>query len=130
MSIDDIKEKAEKLNGDAVDKVIHAEEKFEAKRSTLDKTKKFFKQLGLLFELIKDWGSGRYQDIPWTTIAAIAFAILYFINPYDAIPDFIPGVGYLDDAGVISLVLLGFANDVKNYINWKGLDQEEYFNGD
>ena len=35
----------------------------------------------------------------------LAAGILYVITPFDAIPDFIPFVGYADDLGLIALVL-------------------------
>ncbi|MCX7934393.1 MAG: DUF1232 domain-containing protein [Planctomycetota bacterium] len=44
--------------------------------------------------------------------AIIVGALLYFISPFDIVPDFLPGVGYFDDIGVIALV----ANQVKNAI--------------
>ena len=37
--------------------------------------------------------------------AVVAGALGYFICPLDAIPDFIPGLGYLDDAAAMALVL-------------------------
>lgn len=44
-------------------------------------------------------------DTPVRAKATIAGALLYFIVPIDAIPDFFLGGGYLDDAGVIALAL-------------------------
>jgi uncharacterized membrane protein YkvA (DUF1232 family) len=126
MDINDIKEKAQELNGKAVSGVIDAEDRFEAKRARLDPLKKFFKRLGLFFELIKDWWSGHYREVPWSKITMIAFAILYFLNPYDAILDFIPGIGYVDDATVVSLVLMACAEDFRKYIDWKRLE-DGYF---
>jgi uncharacterized membrane protein YkvA (DUF1232 family) len=38
-------------------------------------------------------------------IVLIVAALLYLITPIDAIPDFIPVVGWLDDVAVASLVL-------------------------
>jgi uncharacterized membrane protein YkvA (DUF1232 family) len=35
----------------------------------------------------------------------IASALLYFINPFDVIPDFSPGLGYLDDLFVLIFCL-------------------------
>lgn len=32
-------------------------------------------------------------------------ALLYFINPFDIVPDALPGIGYIDDIGVMSLVI-------------------------
>ncbi len=37
--------------------------------------------------------------LPWL------IALLYFINPYDLVPDFIVGPGWLDDAAVFGLAL-------------------------
>jgi uncharacterized membrane protein YkvA (DUF1232 family) len=32
-------------------------------------------------------------------------AILYFINPFDIVPDALPGIGYIDDIGVMSIAV-------------------------
>jgi uncharacterized membrane protein YkvA (DUF1232 family) len=43
----------------------------------------------------------RDPKTPFWVKASIAGALLYFISPIDAIPDFIPVVGYADDAAVV-----------------------------
>lgn len=40
-------------------------------------------------------------DCPLWAKSAIIGALAYFIFPFDAIPDMVPGVGYTDDFGAI-----------------------------
>src|SRR6266545_8372508 len=44
--------------------------------------------------------------VPKTERALVAGAIVYFVIPFDLIPDMIPFVGQIDDAYLISLTLL------------------------
>ncbi len=53
--------------------------------------------------------------LDWGTKAKILFALIYFISPIDFIPDFIPGIGYLDDAVVLMLVIRSLGEAVKRY---------------
>ena len=48
-------------------------------------------------------------DTPVWARAVIIGAIGYFISPADAVPDLVPGVGYVDDAGVIASALAAIA---------------------
>ncbi|MGZ3422801.1 MAG: YkvA family protein [Polyangiales bacterium] len=43
------------------------------------------------------------------------FAVLYVIMPIDLIPDTIPIVGWMDDIGIIGLVLAWTARHVQRY---------------
>lgn len=69
----------------------------------------------LLWKLLQEYYAGTYREIPWKAIAAIGFATLYLINPFDVIPDVIPIFGYLDDAAVVGLVLKAFRTEIAQY---------------
>jgi len=73
----------------------------------------------LMISLLTDYINGNYKETPWGTIAAVAGAIVYFVSPIDVIPDFIPVVGYLDDALVIKLALDFSSSDLQDYKKWK-----------
>ena len=52
-------------------------------------------------------------------MAWIIAGVIYFVSPIDAIPDFIPVIGFMDDAFVISLVMRGVRKDVENFREWE-----------
>lgn len=72
-----------------------------------------------LTRLTVDYSNGKYRSIPFKSVAAIAAAILYFVSPIDVIPDFIPVIGYVDDAAVIALCMKMVGVDVEAYREWK-----------
>jgi len=59
--------------------------------------------------------------LDWGTRAKIIFGLIYFISPIDIIPDFIPGIGYLDDAVVLTLVVRSLGEAVKRYRQTRGI---------
>lgn len=84
----------------------------------LPRLKQFFEQAKLMLSLIKDYTAGRYRETPYWAIAAVALALLYVLNPADLFPDFILGVGYLDDAAVIAFCLKLVEQDLEKYKQW------------
>lgn len=80
---------------------------------------KLWEDIKILYGLLHDYLAGRYTDVPWKVIAAVVGALLYFVSPVDAIPDFIPGAGYLDDAGVLVLCLKMIEDDLGKYRLWR-----------
>ena len=81
---------------------------------------KVWENLQLMFGIVRDWFSGTYKQIPVRSIVAILAAILYLIAPIDMIPDFIPGLGYIDDAFIMGLVINQIGADLQTYKAWKG----------
>ena len=79
----------------------------------------FLEDVGLLFELIRDNLAKRYTTVPWHTIAAAAATLLYIMNPLDIVPDFIPGLGYVDDGMVVMLAMKMVGKDLEKYKLWR-----------
>jgi uncharacterized membrane protein YkvA (DUF1232 family) len=68
-----------------------------------------------LIELLKAWIRGEYREVPWNTLLLGTGAVVYFVNPFDAIPDILPAAGLLDDASVIGFVLASAKNDIEKF---------------
>ncbi len=68
-----------------------------------------------MISLIKSYIKKEYKDIPMGTIIAVISALTYWISPVDIFPDSIPGIGYIDDAAVISACLKFIGTDLADY---------------
>jgi uncharacterized membrane protein YkvA (DUF1232 family) len=99
---------------------MYGQEKIRKLESSVPNTlQSLWKKLKLLVSVLCDYLTGDYREIPFSSIAAVAAAILYFVSPIDAIPDFIPVLGYVDDAAVLALCLKMVHKDMEKYEQWK-----------
>ena len=73
----------------------------------------------VMVNMVKDYMRKKYRRVPLKTITMITAALIYLVNPNDAVPDYLPGVGYLDDAAVMNFVLVSVKEDVEKYKEWK-----------
>jgi len=112
-----LRENASKITEKDVEEVLRRQEEIEKKlKGPLGR---FLEDVKDFFSLLKDFFSGEYRDVPWFTIAAITAALLYVLNPLDLIPDFIPIIGQVDDALVISICLYLVEEDLVKYREWR-----------
>lgn len=78
-----------------------------------------FESFRLTWNLLQDYWSGNYKNIPWKLAASIGFAVTYLVSPLDIIPDFLPLLGFTDDAAVFALVISSFQSELDTYKEWK-----------
>ncbi len=116
---DELKKGMRNVTEEDVQKVLDKQEEIEKKFKSGGPLGKFITEIKLLFTLIKDYVSGEYREIPWWTISAVVAALIYVLSPIDLIPDFIPIIGYIDDAAVVAACLKLIQNDLQKYQTWK-----------
>jgi uncharacterized membrane protein YkvA (DUF1232 family) len=71
--------------------------------------KSWFKDFKLLYDLITD----RTFKLKPSTWAVIAGALAYAVVPVDVIPDFILGLGWIDDSFVLAATTTGLAEEIR-----------------
>lgn len=74
----------------------------------------FIEDVKVLFALITDHLKGKYK-IDKKTFLIIAGALAYTALPTDVIPDFIPGIGFIDDAFVIGWTIQTIKEEIDRY---------------
>ena len=98
-------------------------ENLKAERETAERKSRHlgdqFESFRLTWELLQDYWSGNYKNIPWKLAASIGFAVTYLISPLDIVPDFLPLLGFTDDAAVFALVISSFQSELDTYKEWK-----------
>ena len=89
--------------------------------ATMEHVQRLLRQVGVLGRLLKDWWQDEYQ-VPWRVIAAATASLLYFINPFDLMPDYLPFVGFLDDIVVVKACIGLIQADIKDYAISRDID--------
>lgn len=107
-------DKSKKLLEEALKK---ADEKEEKKGPLQD----VWNSLQALFRLFQAYLHHDYTRIPWGSIVLVVVAIIYFVSPFDLLPDWIPLAGFVDDAAVIGFVLKQINNDLDNFLKWEAV---------
>jgi uncharacterized membrane protein YkvA (DUF1232 family) len=72
-----------------------------------------------LVRMAREVVAGRYQALPERSLVAIIAGLLYFLDPLDLIPDFIPLVGFADDAAVLLWVASRLRKDLDAFLQWE-----------
>lgn len=75
----------------------------------------FVHQVKLLAKLVQFVATGKYRKIAPKTMVLIIGAILYFISPFDLVPDFIPLLGYADDVTLLAWIFSSLGREIADF---------------
>jgi len=86
--------------------------------------KELWPYLLAMLRLVRAFCTGKYKKISWESLILIIVAVAYFASPLDLIPDFLPGIGYLDDAMIVRFVYRSVRTELERFMEWEsGLEQ-------
>jgi uncharacterized membrane protein YkvA (DUF1232 family) len=101
------------LQYDAEEKVetgkLYVEERLWNKVENAGSKIRFASDVKALFRYMRD------SSVPWYRKSIVIGALIYFISPIDAVPDFAPFFGYLDDLGVIMAAIKYLGSEISPY---------------
>ncbi len=72
-----------------------------------------------LLRLLRAYVSGEYRQVSARSLILIVAAVLYFVVPLDLVPDFLLGLGLIDDAAVIGYVYSVVSAELRDFESWR-----------
>jgi len=81
--------------------------------------------LRLLQALCLAYWRGEYRGISPKALIAVVAGLMYFVSPVDAIPDFIPVFGMLDDIAVLAWLMKTLDNELNAFRAWRNRQAPE-----
>lgn len=74
--------------------------------------------------MLRAYARREYRAVPWRSIILITAALLYFVSPFDLIPDILPG-GFVDDVALIASIVKQIQSDLDQFLAWEIRDTSE-----
>ena len=82
-----------------------------------------FKDLWAYFQamlrLIRAYYRREYRNVSLQNLVMIVGAIIYILNPFDLIPDWIAGLGFADDAVVLAFAVRQTRQTLDDFMTWE-----------
>lgn len=72
-----------------------------------------------LTRMTRAWLQGDYKNISTKAMISVVAALIYFVNPLDLIPDFIPVIGQLDDILVLGYLIRILNKEIERFMAWE-----------
>lgn len=75
--------------------------------------------LQAMLRLMRAYYRGEYRNIRFANLVLIIGAIIYVLDPLDLIPDWIPGLGFLDDATILAFAVQKTRETLDAFTSWE-----------
>ncbi len=85
---------------------------------------KTLESVKVMIRLVTAYAKGDYRAIALDNLALIVAALVYFVMPLDALPDFIAMLGLMDDAALLAWTWGAVKDEVERFLQWE-LAQEK-----
>jgi uncharacterized membrane protein YkvA (DUF1232 family) len=95
---------------------VKAADKVRRNSSRLGSVKKDF---NTMIRMMRAWARGQYKGMSLSSIVIVIGAVIYFVNPIDAVADFLPFIGFSDDVAVIALAIARLKNEFQKFEEWE-----------
>ncbi len=80
---------------------------------------KTLESVKVMVRLITAYVSGEYRAVSTENLLMIIAALVYFVMPLDALPDFIVVLGLTDDAAILAWTWRRVKDEVERFIAWE-----------
>lgn len=84
--------------------------------------RQMYDDIRTLRQLLGDYKRGAYRDVSKGSVVLIIAGLVYLVSPLDFLPDFILGLGFLDDAMILGYVVKQLYDVLDRYKIWKRAD--------
>lgn len=75
--------------------------------------------LAVMGRMLGAYAKRDYRAVPWGVLISAAASLLYFVMPWDAVPDFILGMGLVDDAALIAFIASQIKGEIDKFMLWE-----------
>ncbi|HEV3244219.1 MAG TPA: YkvA family protein [Chthoniobacterales bacterium] len=72
-----------------------------------------------MLRLIRAYSRREYRNVSMQNLVMIVGAIIYILNPFDLIPDWIAGLGFADDAVVLAFAVRQTRQTLDDFMTWE-----------
>jgi uncharacterized membrane protein YkvA (DUF1232 family) len=76
-------------------------------------------RLGALPRMVRAGMTGSYPGLTKGKLAMLGLALVYIVSPIDVVPDFLLGIGVVDDFGVFLWLMTALLGESGRYVEWE-----------
>ena len=72
-----------------------------------------------MLRMLKAWYAREYTGLSKKAVLGVLASAIYIVNPFDFIPDFIPGIGRIDDRLVLGYLIKKLNTEIQQFMAWE-----------